>query len=124
MFIGDFRELGYAYLKYCGGNYINCCECGRLIKQNKYGNKKYCAECAAYIPKEYKAVTCVDCGTEFVVDAKNNQSCRCSKCYTIYRRKYYKEKKREQREKLKMSTEQFGEKFKQVSENPQNMGEI
>jgi hypothetical protein len=53
-----------------------------------------------------KAVQCCDCGEWFEIDAKDNETCRCKDCYSEYRRVYYREKKREQRLKLKMSTAQ------------------
>ena len=102
LFISDFRELGYEYLKYCGGNFVNCQECGRLIRNNKYSNKKYCLECAAYTPKNYKTIVCLDCGKEFEIKAKNNKSCRCSNCYKIYRKNKIKENVQKYREKQKM----------------------
>lgn len=95
--IDDFRELGYEYQLFCGENFVRCKECGRLIRGNKNNTKKYCKDCAGYIPQETKTVVCVDCGKEFEVNSKNNMSCRCDECYTAYRRNYYKEKKREQR---------------------------
>ena len=49
---------------------------------------------------------CIDCGKWFEINIKDNQTCRCPDCYTEYRRNYYKEKKREQRAKAKMSTNQ------------------
>ena len=99
--VDDFRELGYEYLKYCGAPLIKCQECGKLIRNNKYGNKKYCSDCAVYVPKEYKTVRCADCGKEFEVAAKNNNTFCCDECYTIYRRKYKAEKERERRNKQK-----------------------
>lgn len=95
IFISDFRELGYEYLKYKGENFIRCRECGILVRGNKAGTKKYCNTCSAYTPKETKIIACVDCGKEFEVDSKNNQSCRCNECYTIYRRKYKSQKELE-----------------------------
>lgn len=85
LYISDFRELGYEYLKYKGENFFRCQECGILVRQNKNGTKKYCKDCASYTPQETKTITCVDCGIEFEVDSKNNKSCRCDECYTIYR---------------------------------------
>lgn len=85
LFISDFRELGYEYLKYKGENFIRCRECGILIRNNKSGTKKYCHACAGYIPMETKTIVCVDCGEEFEVSALNNQTNRCEKCYPIYR---------------------------------------
>lgn len=85
LYISDFRELGYEYLKYKGENFFRCQECGILVRQNKNSTKKYCKDCAGYTPQETKTITCVDCGIEFEVDSKNNKSCRCDECYTIYR---------------------------------------
>ena len=82
----DFRELGYEYLKYKGENYIRCSECGVLTKGNKTGTKRYCSSCVQYSPQETKRVKCVDCGSEFEVAAKNNQSIRCACCYETYRK--------------------------------------
>ena len=78
--VSDFRSLGNEYLYRIGENYIRCAECGKLIKNNKYGNKKYCSTCASYNPQETKQVTCVDCGKIFLVDAMNSKTCRCSEC--------------------------------------------
>lgn len=86
MFISDFRELGYEYLKYCGENYIRCAECGVLVHGNKNGDKKYCSKCAVYTPIESKMLKCVDCGTVFKVPSMNNKSNRCPYCYDVYRK--------------------------------------
>lgn len=53
-----------------------------------------------------KIIQCVDCGEWFEVNVKDNETCRCNECYSEYRKLYYREKKREQRLKLKMSTAQ------------------
>ena len=53
-----------------------------------------------------KSVQCIDCGEWFEVKNKNNETKRCPSCYEEYRKAYYKEKKREQRLKAKMSTAQ------------------
>lgn len=78
--ISDFRELGYEYLKFTGGNFTRCQDCGILIRNNKAGTKKYCSSCAGYTPKETKTIVCVDCGCEIKVGSKNNKSCRCDTC--------------------------------------------
>lgn len=80
LFISDFRELGYEYLLYKGGNFIRCAECGILTRGNKSGNKKYCKDCATYTPKGTKMITCVDCGKEFVINARASNKCRCDSC--------------------------------------------
>lgn len=80
MFVSDFRELGYEYMTYKGDNFIRCRECGILTRGNKNGTRKYCKDCATYIPQETKNITCIDCGITISVDSKNNSSCRCSNC--------------------------------------------
>lgn len=99
--VNDFRDLGHEYLYRIGENYIRCAECGKLVKNNKYGNKKYCSTCASYIPQEPKMMVCVDCGKEFVVDARITNKVRCDDCQEIYRRKYKAEKELERYHKNK-----------------------
>ena len=107
LFISDFRELGYEYLAYNGENFIRCSECGILTRGNKTGTKRYCKNCATYTPIETKRVICVDCGKEFETYSKDNKSCRCSDCYTIYRADRKVETQRVRRENEKMKSEQF-----------------
>ena len=80
LFISDFRELGYEYLNYLGGNFTRCCECGRLFRNNKKRDRRYCNGCIGYIPKMTKTVECIDCGKLFKVKAKNNKTNRCPDC--------------------------------------------
>lgn len=91
LFIDDFRELGYEYLKYCGQNFVRCAECGKLIRGNKAGTKRYCSSCVAYTPMMTKKVKCIDCGEEFEISSKNNKSKRCFLCQRIYKREKSKE---------------------------------
>ena len=58
------------------------------------------------IKSKTKVIQCVDCGEWIEVDIKDNETCRCKECYVEYRKIYYREKKREQRLKQKMSTAQ------------------
>jgi hypothetical protein len=83
--ITDLRELGYQYLKYKGEKFIECAECGVLLRK-KNNATKYCPSCRGYQPIQFKTLTCVDCGKEFVVNSKSNKSCRCEDCYKEYRR--------------------------------------
>ena len=94
LFIYDFRELGYEYLKYKGENFIRCRECDILVRNNKCGDKKYCSNCAGYVPMERKQVACVDCGVEFTVSSKNNKTHRCAYCQKEYVRAYDRERKK------------------------------
>lgn len=80
LYISDFRELGLEYLKYLGGNYVRCKECGKLVKGNKNGTRKFCNDCAGYTPIRKKVVTCMDCGKEFAVSSKDNKTKRCQEC--------------------------------------------
>ena len=94
LFVDDFRELGYAYLKYKGKNYVKCRECGRLIKNNSNGTRLYCDECKGYIPLNFKVITCVDCGKEIKVAGNNKRTVRCDECKKIKKHDY--DKKRSQ----------------------------
>lgn len=80
LFISDFRELGYEYLKYKGENFIRCAECGILTRGNKNRTKRYCKDCAAYTPKGIKTIVCIDCGKEIVISGSNKRTIRCDNC--------------------------------------------
>lgn len=83
LFISDFRELGYEYLKYTGNiHYTRCRECGRLFKINMR-NKIYCPICNRQEDYNYKYITCIDCGKLFEIKNKNNTSNRCTECQDI-----------------------------------------
>ena len=82
--ITDLRELGYQYLKYKGEKFIECAECGVLLRK-KNNATKYCPACRGYQPIQFKTLTCVDCGKEFVVAGNNKRTCRCEECYKKYR---------------------------------------
>ena len=84
LFIRDFRELGREYLKYRGGNYTRCRECGLLIKDNKNHTKRYCDACRQPKRMIVKSLTCADCGKVFEVNSKNNNSKRCPQCQHEY----------------------------------------
>ena len=78
----DYKELAYAYLNYKNGGYKACKHCGKLFKMNKREpGRLYCKDCAQ--PHEVnrcKAMRCIDCGTEFFVDTRNMNKCRCDSC--------------------------------------------
>ena len=57
MHVRDFRNLGYQYLKYHGGPYIECANCGLIVKSqsmDKGRRQKYCSSCAAEIHTKQK----------------------------------------------------------------------
>lgn len=88
LLVSDFRELGYEYLKYRGGNYTACTECGALFPNNKYGNRKFCDRCRAYTKIEQKSLICIDCGEMFTIGSKNSRAKRCPSCQKAYRTQY------------------------------------
>lgn len=100
--VSDFRELGYEYLRYNGENYINCGDCGILMKGNKAGTKRYCSSCAKYTQQGTKTIQCVDCGTEFKVDARVSNKCRCAYCQKEQDKERTRIRVRNLREKNKM----------------------
>ena len=88
LYVSDFRDLGYLYLMQTGENIIACAECGVLMRGNKAGTKKYCSNCAGYIPQEYKIITCVGCGKEFRVSGSNKRTIRCADCQREHVKEY------------------------------------
>ncbi|MCD8297749.1 MAG: hypothetical protein LUC88_09280 [Prevotella sp.] len=101
LFISDFRELGYEYLKYCGENFVRCQDCGILIRGNKTGTRKRCSNCEGYTRQDTRTITCVDCGKQFKVPSYNKRTTRCPECYEKYRRKCVAENVRKYKEKTK-----------------------
>lgn len=87
LFVSDFRELGYLYLKYKGYNITKCKECGILIKNNSSKTRKYCSNCFSNRASATKTIICKDCGEEVVVKRNNSRTCRCEKCQKIYNNK-------------------------------------
>ncbi len=97
--ITEYNNIGYWLELYNGNKRIKkCIKCGNVFY--KVSNSQiYCADCKGYEKVGTKKVICCDCGKEFEVTAKNNSTNRCSDCYTVYRKLYYKLKKQEQRQK-------------------------
>ncbi len=98
LFISDFRELGYEYLKYLGNNYKRCQECGKLFKVSK-NHMKICPLCSPKSSSEAKIKYCLDCGRRLEVSLKNTHTIRCKQCQEIKNR----ENKHEWYEKKKAS---------------------
>lgn len=107
LFISDFRELGYEYMKYQGENFIRCCECGILTRGNKNGTKRYCSNCVAYTKQETKQVECIDCGEIFEISSKNNSTRRCAYCQKENQKLLSRIRKQKQRNNEEMSRAQF-----------------
>ncbi len=98
LFISDFRELGYEYLKYKGENFIRCAECGILTRGNKNRTKRYCKDCAAYTPQETKTIVCIDCGKSFITTSKNSRGKRCDSYRHEKQLEYQRNSMKKQRE--------------------------
>lgn len=64
---------------------------GDILYENLQKNKK------SYT----KEIQCVDCGEWFEVWGADVETCRCDECRKEYRKRYYREAKRKQRQKLK-----------------------
>lgn len=57
IYIQDFRNIGYQYLKYCGEPYFNCVNCGitvRIQEPSKGRRQKYCPSCAVELHTKQK----------------------------------------------------------------------
>ena len=57
---------------------------------NRFSIKTYKLRCpvCGFQHSGTKIVTCIDCGEEFLVDARNNSKIRCDKCQEIFRKQY------------------------------------
>lgn len=78
----DYKELAYTYLNYKNGGYKHCKKCGKLFKMHKNEpGKLYCRDCTPlYTAIGLKKMKCIDCGADFMVDARNTNKCRCDSC--------------------------------------------
>lgn len=52
--ISDYRNLGYQYMRYRGEHFLECENCGILIKK-KSNRQKYCKKCAVKMNRENTA---------------------------------------------------------------------
>ena len=85
--IADLRELGYQYLRYIGEDFIECQDCGVLVRKTVH-NKRYCKDCAGYQPIKTKKIQCCDCSEWFEVDSSSRNRKRCDYCQKEYVKKY------------------------------------
>lgn len=102
----DYQELAYAYLNYKNGGYKRCKRCMRWFKSSGKPNEQYCHmhKPRTNAPVEYKVMTCIDCGQEFYVSSKNNQSVRCEDCQTKRNIELNREASRERMKKYRNNT--------------------
>lgn len=99
----DYKELAYAYLNYKNGGYKYCKGCGKLFKMHKSSpGRLYCKECGQKEEtSDFKAIKCVDCGEDLVVNKYDTETCRCEDCNLTYQRKRNAIKNKAYRERLK-----------------------
>lgn len=89
----NYKELAFTYMNWKYGGYKACKYCGRLFKAKK--NTQYCKKCAPKYEKiEFRMGQCIDCGTEFEVDARNTTKCRCDVCQREYIKEYDRRRKK------------------------------
>ena len=102
LYVDDLRAVGHRYQQYIGEPYFKCERCGVLTRQNKCGNKKYCADCAKKQVgmRHYK---CIDCGRDMFVVSRNSSMIRCPECQKRARALANKENQRRHREALSSS---------------------
>lgn len=79
-YITDYDHLDLHYEKLNGSKIGKCEKCGKLFKQNKYKDAKYCYRHRGKEKMITKICTCIDCGNEFTVGSKSRKKCRCDEC--------------------------------------------
>ena len=77
-------------------NYTFCIQCGKMIEKITNPNK-YCDDCRKKIEeqrqaKKIKSCVCIDCGKEFIISSKNNNTVRCTECQKKHRYNVIEEK--------------------------------
>lgn len=85
--IKNFNNVGW-YLDYYNNikNIKLCKHCNQPFKQTK-NDILYCSEHKQYyVPMETKTITCIDCGEEVEVDARNMTKVRCNECQKVINR--------------------------------------
>ena len=97
----NYNELAFTYLNWKNGGYKECKKCGNLFKAKT--SAQYCKKCSpVYKPIKTKTIVCIDCGTDVDISSKDNQTCRCERCYQTHRRQAVKENVQKCRNKNKM----------------------
>lgn len=58
--------------------YIRCARCGKIVKNSKQRNRRFCEDCIGYQKKDNTHGFCLECGEEFLRESNNQY--RCSLC--------------------------------------------
>lgn len=77
-------------------DYIQCSRCGKVIKNSKQRNRRFCRECGGYQKKGIQYAICFDCGEEFLKESNNQY--RCYDCQVTADKAAAKERARKYRE--------------------------
>lgn len=56
-------------------DYIHCARCGKVIKNSKQRNRRFCEDCIGYQKKENDYGICAECGEEFYRETNNQYRC-------------------------------------------------
>lgn len=84
-YITDYAHLTLYFEKLNGGRIGSCVKCGKLFRQNKYGNRIYCSEHQKRAKKVVPLVrTCTECGNTFNITSRTKRTL-CGDCYKKYR---------------------------------------
>lgn len=85
--------------------YIHCAKCGKLIKNSKQKNRKYCDKCKDKHKTFYedKIKICIDCGCKF--EAWHNREVRCIDCQINANKAAARERARRYRERKRNGLE-------------------
>ena len=55
--------------------YIPCARCGKVIKNSKQHNRRFCEDCIGYQKKDDDYTFCIDCGEDFQKSTNNQYRC-------------------------------------------------
>ena len=101
LIVDDYRELGYTYLKHKTGDsrYKHCKYCGVLFKETSSTKpNNYCKEHRDLEQKEFKIISCIDCGKDVEVKSWDMKTCRCDECTKEHRKIWDRERKRKKKQ--------------------------
>jgi len=86
-YVTDYDHLDLYFEKIAGGKIGQCEYCGKLFKQSKYKDAKYCYKHRGKNKKDYPcSAICTSCGVRFKITPRTRRTV-CDDCYKIERNK-------------------------------------